>query len=30
MRVLFLGDIVGNAGRLAIEQNLKDQIKKMI
>ena len=28
MKVLFLGDIVGNAGRLAIEQNLKDQIKK--
>ena len=28
MRVLFLGDIVGNAGRLAIEQNLKDQIEK--
>ena len=28
MKVLFLGDIVGNAGRLAIEHNLKDQIKK--
>ena len=28
MRVLFLGDVVGNAGRLAIEQNLKDQIEK--
>ena len=28
MKVLFLGDIVGNAGRLAIKQNLKDQIKK--
>ena len=28
MRVLFLGDIVGNSGRLAIEQNLKDQIEK--
>ena len=26
MRVLFLGDIVGNPGRYAIEQNLKDQI----
>ncbi len=28
MRVLFLGDIVGNAGRLAIAQNLKKQIIK--
>ena len=28
MKVLFLGDIVGSAGILAIEQNLKDQIKK--
>ena len=28
MRVLFLGDIVGNPGRTAIKQNLKDQIKK--
>ena len=28
MRVLFLGDIVGNSGRYAIEQNLKDQIVK--
>ena len=28
MRVLFLGDIVGNPGRYAIEQNLKDQIVK--
>ena len=28
MRVLFLGDIVGNPGRYAIEQNLKDQIAK--
>ena len=28
MRVLFLGDIVGNPGRHAIEQNLKDQIVK--
>ncbi len=28
MRVLFLGDIVGNPGRLAITRELKDQIKK--
>ena len=28
MRVLFLGDIVGNPGRLAIKQKLKDQIIK--
>ena len=28
MRVLFLGDIVGNPGRYAIEQNLKNQIVK--
>ena len=28
MRVLFLGDIVGNSGRYAIKQNLKDQIIK--
>ncbi len=28
MRVLFLGDIVGNSGRFAVKQNLKDQIKK--
>ena len=28
MRVLFLGDIVGNPGRTAIKQNLKDQIIK--
>ena len=28
MRVLFLGDIVGNPGRNAIKQELKDQIKK--
>ena len=28
MRVLFLGDIVGNPGRYAIEENLKDQIVK--
>ena len=27
MRVLFLGDVVGNPGRTAIKQNLKDQIK---
>ena len=26
MRVLFLGDIVGNSGKLAIEQELEDQI----
>ncbi len=28
MRVLFLGDVVGNPGRTAIKQNLKDQINK--
>tara|TARA_Y100001970_G_C14197995_1_gene839313 strand:- start:230 stop:1036 length:807 start_codon:yes stop_codon:yes gene_type:complete len=28
MRVLFLGDVVGNPGRLAIKQDLKDQIFK--
>ena len=28
MRVLFLGDVVGNPGRIAIKQNLKDQIIK--
>ena len=28
MRVLFLGDIVGNPGRNAIKRELKDQIKK--
>ena len=28
MRVLFLGDVVGNPGRLAVKQNLKDQINK--
>ena len=28
MRVLFLGDVVGNPGRIAIKQNLRDQINK--
>ena len=28
MRVLFLGDVVGNPGRTAIKENLKDQINK--
>ena len=27
MRILFLGDVVGNSGRLKIMNNLKDQIK---
>ena len=30
MRVLFLGDIVGKAGRFAIQQELKKQILNLI
>ena len=28
MRILFLGDVVGNSGCLKITNNLSDQIKK--
>ena len=28
MRILFLGDVVGKSGCLAVTQNLSDQIKK--